>query len=322
MAPCPTRYHGKMRNSMPPILDTLSGYQHPLYAMSLAEFGRPRELPRSGGWLLERRIADTSEHDALGCYPLFTCSDWSQLGDDLEAFRSDWVSVSLVADPFGSYDVADLRRSFNLVRDFKERFVVDTSIPGPDGSKRHRYYARRAFRNVTVEVAADPSTYLDEWMNLYGGLVKKRQLTGIRAFSRGAFDVQLRIPGLVMFRALSQSSTVGIDLWYVSGGVAYGHLAAYSEEGAALQASYAVKAHLIEFFRTRVRWIDLGAGASPDAAAGADGLVQFKRGWANATRPTYFCGRINDAETYLRLSRGHSSMPDSFFPSYRTEGFG
>jgi hypothetical protein len=301
--------------------DNLFGYQHPLYAESLSEFGRPRKLPLSGGWLLERSIAGTDYNDALGCYPLFTCSDWSKLEVDLEALRSEWLSVSLVADPFGDYEVEQLQRSFGVVLHFKDRFVVDCTTPLPNGSKRHRYYARRAFRSVKVETCPEPWLHLDEWTELYAQLVRKRCITGIRAFSRDAFAMQLRIPGLVMFRAVSGSATLGMDLWYVNGDVAYGHLAAYSVEGAALQASYAVKSYLIDYFRSRVRWIDLGAGTSFNEEADTDGLAQFKRGWANRTLPTFFCGRINDPDRYEQLTRTRRSRPGLFFPAYRTEGF-
>ena len=56
-----------------------TGYAHPAYAESLAEFGVPRLLPRSGGWILERRIESFPDRDAAGCYPLFSCRDWSRL---------------------------------------------------------------------------------------------------------------------------------------------------------------------------------------------------------------------------------------------------
>ena len=46
--------------------DAVTGYLHPGYARSLAEFGTPRELERSGGWLLERAIPGSSYFDAMG----------------------------------------------------------------------------------------------------------------------------------------------------------------------------------------------------------------------------------------------------------------
>ena len=60
-----------------------TGYRHALYAASFAEFGRPRPLPRSGGWVLERDIPGTGQRDGMGLYPLFVCPDWNALPDDL-----------------------------------------------------------------------------------------------------------------------------------------------------------------------------------------------------------------------------------------------
>jgi len=98
----------------------MNGYSHPAYAASLAEFGCPRALPRSGGWLLERPITDTPYRDAMGCYPLFACSDWSKLDLDLEELRGELVSVAIVADPFGEHDPEHLRKCFpTLVTPFK-----------------------------------------------------------------------------------------------------------------------------------------------------------------------------------------------------------
>ena len=87
---------------------TASGYGHPSYAASFAEFGTPRRLTRSGGWLLERSIPHAEARDAMGCYPLFVCQDWRGLEADLDEI-DDLVSVSLVTDPFGDHDEALLR---------------------------------------------------------------------------------------------------------------------------------------------------------------------------------------------------------------------
>src|SRR3990172_4731763 len=78
--------------------NAVTGYLHPGHAASLAEFGTPRPLPHSGGWLLERTIPGSESRDAMGCYPLFACRDWSRLPMDLEDLARDLVSVSLVTD--------------------------------------------------------------------------------------------------------------------------------------------------------------------------------------------------------------------------------
>jgi hypothetical protein len=68
----------------------VTGYMHPGHAESLAEFGTPRGLPCSGGWLLERAIPGFGSHDAMGCYPLFACRDWAALPTDLKNLEGDW----------------------------------------------------------------------------------------------------------------------------------------------------------------------------------------------------------------------------------------
>jgi hypothetical protein len=79
----------------------VTGYLHPLYAESLSEFGTPYELARCRGWILKRQIPGFSYYDAMGCYPLFPCQDWSKLSGDLEELGDQLVCLSVVTDPFG-----------------------------------------------------------------------------------------------------------------------------------------------------------------------------------------------------------------------------
>ncbi len=66
----------------------------------------------------------------MGCYPLFCCKDWSRLHADLDEIGGDLVSLSIVPDPFGSYDLAYLKQCFgDVVIPFKEAFVVDLDLP-------------------------------------------------------------------------------------------------------------------------------------------------------------------------------------------------
>ena len=60
------------------------GYLHDEYAQSLQEFGSPYLLSGCQGWILQRGIPKTPYQDAMGCYPLFACQDWSRLPDSLK----------------------------------------------------------------------------------------------------------------------------------------------------------------------------------------------------------------------------------------------
>jgi hypothetical protein len=89
-----------------------TGYLSAEYAAALAEFGAPRQLPTSQGWLLQRPVPDSDCFDAMGCYPLFCCRNWDGLASDLAALAPELVSVTLVTDPFASFDPDALQPCF------------------------------------------------------------------------------------------------------------------------------------------------------------------------------------------------------------------
>lgn len=301
----------------------MTGYMHPGYAESLAEFGTPRELPRCGGWILERQIPEFSFHDAMGCYPLFVCKDWAKLGLDLEDIGADLISLALVTDSFGEYDEPHLRRCFkDTVIPFKEHFIVDLHRPMNDAvSMHHRYYARKALKSLSLDECREPLQFIDEWVALYGNLIDRHNLRGIRAFSRRAFVKQLSIPGTVILRVMHEGTVVGAQIWFVQGEVGYSHLTAFSEAGYKLRAAYALYWFAIEHFHDKVRWLDLGAGAGAKSDS-KDGLSDFKRGWSTDTRTVYFCGRIFNRERYDEIVKAKGIVTIDYFPSYRNGEFG
>ncbi len=285
------------------ILETASGYLHPQYASSLAEFGVPRELPRSGGWILERSIPGTMFSDAMGCYPLFACRDWSQLAADLEDVAQDLVCLSVVTDPFGEYDEALLEECFpDKVVPFKEHFHIDLEQPMEEYIQReHRRNARRALKRLQVEQCRDESKAGEDWTQLYEHLIDRHEITGIRAFSPTVFALQFQVPGLVAFRASHEGALAGMALLYVRDDVAYIHLSACSPLGYEMDASSALYWRVIEYCRDRgLKWLNLGAGAGVNHDA-SDGLTRYKRGWSTGARTVYFCGRIFDRETYAQV---------------------
>ena len=109
--------------------------------------------------------------------------------------------------------------------------------------------------------------------------------------------------------------------WFVSGSVAYYHLAAFSDKGYELHASFALFWHAIEIFRAQgLRWLSLGAGAGLDDHP-MDGLSRFKRGWSTGTRVTYLCGRIFDRVRYDQIVKSRGIQDHNYFPAYRTGEF-
>ena len=298
-------------------LGTPAGYAHPSYVQSLADFGTPRLLPRSQGWILVRRVPGHSCLDAMGPYPLFACVDWSMLAHDLEELSDELLTLAVVPDPFGDHNEADLRKCFEVVRVWKPRYVVDLSYPTrPIGKARHRTYARAALRHVSVESHPTPAALAREWAELYAELIRRHRLTGIKAFSPRCLAAQLSVPGMVAFVARRQGAAVAMQLWLVHDDVAYFHLGASSAEGYRIRASYALQLVASDWFVGKVRWLDLGAAAGT-GPGGSGGLAQFKRGWSTGTRPTYFCARVFDDVRYADVLHASGVAETDYFPAYR-----
>ena len=296
-----------------------SGYLNPAYAESMSEYGMPLELPASGGSILVRDIPGYGDQDAMGCYPLFTCENWHGLQNDLNALKKrDLVSFVAVVEPFGDYDEKYLLDCFkDKVMPFKAHFLVDTSKAFAKlASKHHRYYARKALENVEVDVCLQPVQFLDDWVNLFDDLIKRHQITGVKKFSKKSFLIQLGIPGMVVFRAFSNKQLVAAHLWYIQKNVAYSHLAASSQLGYELMASYALYKFAIDYFADKVAWMDLGAGAGLSSNS-KDGLTRFKKGWSSDVRMTYLCGRIYNYERYRALTKLTQPNSTNYFPAYR-----
>ena len=300
------------------------GYSHPLYAQSLAEFGKARHLPLCDGWVLVRRIPGCSERDAMGCYPYFSCGNWDALGEDLEALGNEIVSLSLVADPFGDHHSELLSTCFpDVCVPFKDHFVVDLDEPSETFvSRAHRRNANKGLQRVSVERCEKPRNFLEDWNRLYANLIARHRISGLVAFSRSSFAIQLQVPGLVAFRAHRDGTTVGMLLWYLQGQVAHYHLGAFDRMGYESLASFALFWRAIEFFRSEgLRWLNLGGGAGVDISADS-GIARFKSGWASTTRPAYFCGRTFDPRRSAELAALHPSGAGGYFPSYRAGEFG
>ena len=293
------------------------GYACSAYAESLSEFGTPRKLVESGGWILERPVPYSSLRDAIGCYPIFSCADWSKIHLDFEDIGDELISLSMIPDPFGDYDVAYLRECFkDLVTPFKQHYVIDMERPVDDiVSRHHRIAVRKAKGKIQTEVCLEPLTILDEWIALHQNLVAKHGITGVRAFSRRAFEQQLRTPGLVVLLAKHHDEIVGAQLWFQHAKVAYGHVLAFSDLGYKLGASYALYWFALNYFSDKVRWCDLG-GVAGNKDSAASGLHKFKEGWSTGQKTAYLCGRILNPTRYKELVT-KKALTAVFFPAYR-----
>lgn len=301
----------------------MTGYGHGVYADAFREHGTPRLLPRSGGWLLVRQIPGLPFFDAMGCYPLFCCNDWSGLLEDLEEAGRDLISVSMVPDPFGDYDLLYLKKCFpDVCTPYKDASVFDLTQQAKKFISRGRQKkARRALQEIDIHVCRQPENELETLDKLYSSLVARHTITGMRTFSTESLRKQLSVPGTVMLLANDGDTTVGAAVWYLQNDVAYGHLAAFSEAGYQNYASYALDWFALQYFKGKVRWLYFGPGAGV-SNDGTDGLSTYKKGWSTEMRSVMFCGRIMNRVGYDEIVSKKESRSTTYFPAYRSGEFG
>ncbi len=294
---------------------------HPDYAQALAEFGEPRELAACGAWVLVRLIPGGNARDAMGCYPRMVCQEWNRIHEDLAVLRDELVSMVLVSDPFAEVEHSYLLEHFDVVRPFKHHRIVRLDADWESRvAAHHRYYARRALRKMDVEIVAQPATMIDEWCELYRHLTARHRIRGVQAFSRSCFETMLKLPGVYMAvgRLKKDNAIAGMHLTIKQGVYSYAHLAAFSDEGYEISASYGIYWKTIEFLReSGCRFMDFG-GAVGNSENGESGLTKFKDGWSQFVRTAYLCGKIFDKEQYnLLCEKRRQGAVSNYFPAYR-----
>jgi len=295
----------------------LKGYLHRTYAESFKEFGTLVELKNAGAYIIKRKIGQGNWYDAMGCYPLFTCMSWEKLGDDLNALNRSLVSFAMVADPLGDYSPKQLQKIFpDVCFAFKKHYIVDLqAFREKNLPQNHKRNSRKALNALTIHRLKEPEHHFGDWVKMYKNLVQRHRIRGIADFTEQAFHTQFSVPGLIAYGAFDKGALVGMALFYEMGERVYYHLAAYRDQGYRKSASFGILLKAILDFRQQgYKWLNLGGGAGLQEQPN-DGLIRFKRGWANTMKTAWFCGKILDREAYATLT--HDSRKNNFFPAYR-----
>lgn len=294
-----------------------SGYLGEGYARSLAEFGEPYALSRSGGWLLRRPLpGDSPGFDLFHPHPYLVCEDWKALPADLQDLDDEIASVAASPDPFGRFSLDDLRLAFpDLVREYKRHFVLDTESREFALSKDNRRRVQKASQLLQVSACAEPLDYIHDWERIFAHVVGRFGLSGIHAYSSKAFRQQFVLPGFRLWVVRRQDEIVGAASAMIHGDAAYTHLMAATDEGRQMGASYLLYSAVASDLKGVVRWIDWGG--VPGSSDENSGLAAFKRGWSTDIRTTYFCGRIANRGRYDDLVARDAADGAGFFPAYR-----
>jgi transposase-like protein len=271
------------------LLSQTSSADHPTcsaaYAHALEDAdAKALAVPEWGTYVLVR-ASDNGLLQATGMRPLAGLGPTSDVKGGLERLRRAGVrSISLVTNPLWCPELSVLQRHFDSCRKFKSYFLVDRGSGRVRVRKRHRNRINHALRKSEVrEVSL--ADHLDTWLRLYRGNARRRQIG--EGFSPTYFERLVGVDGLETLAVVSEGRIVTMTLWLRHEEVLYFHDGASAEEGFQISASYAAFGHAIER-STSSSYVFLGgsAGLRDDPR---DGLASFRRGFANATAPSYVC---------------------------------
>lgn len=270
------------------------------------------DIPEWKTHLLRRSVEQSAGvYDATGPYPYCPLPADCDLSGGLERLAaSGLISAVLIPDPLIGPRQDQAVQHFHVCQPFKAHYLVDQTTRTYEPTKHHRDRIRRGHRRCRIEVVA-LQDHLPQWSALYERLIKRRDISGVAAFSSAYFEVLAGDRALVTFAAWMDNSLVGMNLWYPWEGVCSNHLLAVSTDGYANGASYALYDAAISHFSGQV--LNLGGGAG--VGDGAGGLANFKRGFANDQVTSFIYGAILNKDRYRQLSQKANST--EYFPAYR-----
>lgn len=300
---------------MIPVVGVTQGYRSSAYLGALSCLGRAVVLEGSGTALIARAVPGTGREDLMGPYPFLSADDWPNVLAKLERVSGNYVALSFVTDPFCPMSLDDLSDRFDVARVMNDQYIVDLTAPSTP-SRHHRRKLRMGREGLTLDLRVPTREDAAAFESLYATLVDRKNICDFRAFDRESLLAQVLAPGALIVEARLDGLLAGMDLYYVDGAHAHAHLSAYADVGYALSVSYPMMAFAIEALGDYANALNLGGAP----AAGGDGIRHFKKGWSQATRPSFLCGRILDQKGYARIA-GSSFDPQSYFPAYRAGEF-
>lgn len=283
------------------------------YAEALAGRGAVIAVPEWGSHLVRRPVGAAGLFDAMGIYPMQVFARGADVAAGLKRLAGQGlVSAVMVPDPL-LCPAASLAGDFEVCRPFKTHYLIDPALGPFAPIKHHRDRIRRGLRRCDVRQVR-LGDRLGDWSELYAGLTARRGISGAAAFSPAYFQMLAAEPAITAFAAFVGDVCAGMTLWFAADGVVYNHLTAANAAGYANGANFALYDAAIAHFAGQ-GVINLGGGAGLTDAE--DGLVAFKRGFANGETRAHVCGAVLDQAAYRRLSGEVAATDDVYFPAYR-----
>lgn len=284
------------------------------YAQALSHWGNATWVPQWKTSVITRPI-EGSGFDAAGNYPFCVLAEDIDFIAGLEHLRAEGaIAVTLVLNEYHRPALESLKPHVNLLKPFKTHYVYNRE-KGPIIYQTHHQRAlKKAYKQVRVEVL-DLKTHGNQWQALYDYLINELHLAGLHAFPAAHHHALAEMEGITAIGAWIEDELVSAHIWAGDGNTQHSHLVASNAKGYECRAGFAVNDFSIGHF-TNARLLNFGGGAGNNDDA-SDGLVRFKRGFANDTAESYLCGIILDPVRYQLLTTSRNKTNSEYFPAYR-----
>ncbi|MCS6893084.1 MAG: GNAT family N-acetyltransferase [Deltaproteobacteria bacterium] len=290
------------------------------YAKCFDQLGEVVSLENSGVHCLKLSNHYTPHLDLSYCYPFIYIFNLSGLIEDLKK-QINYQCFYGVLNPWITVIEEHEIQFFDVFIEYKDHYYCDLGQPDIWSriSVSHRRLIKKALKKIDVKIS-DPESVRDAWPDLYNNLIRRKNISGFTCFSKNILQKFLYVPGAKIFSAYRDQNLIGLVIFYISDPYVFYHLAAYSDEGYELSASYGIFWEAIQYFRLHgLRLFHLGG--APDGGVGL-GLLQFKKGFASGVRKAYFVGKVLDQDQFRQtLIASESFGVRDFFPPYRKSAF-
>lgn len=286
-----------------------------------SHMGEPFYIEPLSTWSIIRNTPVKGVCDIMANYPVLPIyNDIASLRDGIEYIKKEIphaASFTFVSDPF--YGISSKQLSFYLdyYSPFKTHYFYDNRLSNKQFTKHHRYEVRRSLDKVNVKIDGITNRERDLF-DIYKFLVSKHKITGILNYDISSFKYMAQVNGFVLFNAYDYNNKIeSFHIWAETNDYAYSFLAASTDIGYKLMASYAIYDTAVKHFDNK-KVISFGGGAGLREQVNC-GLSRFKEGFSNSYGKSYVCGKILSSELYYELCK---SVPtkrggSSYFPLYR-----
>ncbi|HSS33873.1 MAG TPA: GNAT family N-acetyltransferase [Solirubrobacterales bacterium] len=271
--------------------------------------------------LIVREIGDGPERDAISPYgypgliPAERGRAFPSIGGissaALDPFAVDWSGTGLVS-VFLRHTLAP-----PPLTGATERIVVqiaDPALPAksrPSDRRQDRRNLEAGYQLTLVPGAETTPQHRAGFVDLYGQTMHRTAAADHYFFGAAYFDRVLAADQTWLALAHAPDGALAAaSLAAASDGFLHYYLSGSADSHLADSPMKSIVFRLIDHATDLGLPLNLGGGLRPD-----DPLEEFKRGFANRTKPWHTSELICDPEKYKLLSKGKSAGP--FFPAYR-----